>query len=481
MRTGYALRWWALALLCAAQFIVILDTSIIGVALPAIQDALGLSPAGLQWVFNAYVIVFGGLLLLGGRLADLLGRRGVFVTGFGTLAAGSALAGLADVDTVLLVGRAVQGFGAALIAPAALSIVMEVFTDPRELAKAFGFWGGAAAAGGTAGVFLGGVITEWLSWRWTFLINVPLAALVLLAAPLVLPRGRREAGSVDVAGAVLVTVPLVLAVYALVTGEQAGWLSLQTLGLLAISGLLLVAFVVTQARRREPLVPLSIFRAPNLAMGNLVMALLGAAWIPMWFFLNLYLQEVLHYSALGSGLALVPMTTLIMFLMIVATPRVSSRFGFPSVLGAGLFVLAGSMLLMAALPIDGSFWLHVLPVSLLGALGMSLAYVPATMAGMSGARPEESGLASGLINTTYQIGSALGLAGMVAVSTTFADAARTQGVEAVAAMSSGFSAAFVGAALIAGLGAVVALASIRAPARGSADEADPEAKRRLAA
>lgn len=455
-------RWWALALLCAAQFIVILDTSIIGVALPTIQTALGFSPEGLSWIFNAYVIAFGGLLLLGGRLSDLLGHRRIFMAGFLTLTLASVLAGLAPSQGVLIAGRALQGVGAALIAPAALSILMHLFgARPAELGRAFGFWGAAAAAGGTAGVFLGGVITEWLDWRWTFLVNAPLGAVVYLLCPMVVRRYAANKGRVDLVGAFTVTLSLVLAVYAIIAAETVGWASGQTLGLLALAAVLLVAFVILQAKRAEPLVPLSIFAAPNLSAGNAVTALLAAAWIPLWFFLNLYLQQILQLSAFQAGLALVPMTVTIMVLMVGVTGRLIGRFGFKPNLVGGLLLLAVSLVWFAQAPVDGSFVVHVLPASLLAALGMSLAYIPATIAGMSGARPEETGLASGLINTTYQVGSALGLAAMVAVA-----AAQTSAIGLDAgevALNAGFRSAFLGAAAMAAGGALLAMIGIHQP------------------
>jgi EmrB/QacA subfamily drug resistance transporter len=455
-------RWWALLLLAAAQFVVILDTSIIGVALPAMQGALGISQADLQWVFNAYVVAFGGLLLLGGRLADLFGQRRLFMLGFLALGLASLVAGLARSDVALFTGRALMGVGAALIAPAALSLVMGLFAgNPAELPKALGLYGAAAPAGGTAGVFLGGVITEWLDWRWTLLINAPLALAILLFSPLLLPSGAARRGRVDVAGAVAVTASIALAVYAIVTANVAGWGSTRTLGLLGVSAALLVAFVALQGARREPLVPLGIFRAPNLAGGNLVMALLGAAWIPMWFFLNLYLQQVLGLSALGSGLALVPMTVAIMVLMVGATARVVGRFGWKPPLVAGLVLLAAGVLLFGRAPVGGSFALDVLPASLVAAVGMSLAYIPAMIAATSGARPEETGLASGLVNTSYQIGSALGLAAVTAVSTSYSASRLADGTQQLAALNDGLRAAFVGAAAIAAVGAVLALVSLR--------------------
>lgn len=445
-------RWKALFLLCAAQFLVILDTSIVGIALPALQRALGFDAAGLQWIFNAYVVAFGGLLLLGGRLADLFGPRRLFAAGFGVLTVASLVAGLAESATTLLVARAVQGAGAALIAPAALSMVMALFAArPAELRKALGFWGASAAAGGTAGVFLGGVITEWLSWRWTFLVNVPVGALVLLATTAWLPRGARRPGSVDAAGALTVTSALGLAVYAIVTANAPAASVARTFALLAISVALFVAFIVIQRVRREPLVPPAILRAPNLAVGNVVMALLGAAWIPMWFFLNMYLQELLGYGAFESGLALLPMTLSIMALMVLATEKVVGRIGPRAALVTGLGTLALALVLFARMPVAGSFVADVLLPSVLGALGMSLAYIPAMITATAGARPEDGGLASGLVNTTYQVGSAIGLAAMVAVASTGAT------------LHAGFTAAFLGAAAIATGAGVLAAFAIRSP------------------
>ncbi len=454
-------RWMALALLCAAQFIVILDTSIIGVALPAIQTELGFSPGGLSWIFNAYVIAFGGLLLLGGRLSDLFGARRIFTTGFVILTAASLLAGLANSQELLLAGRALQGVGAALIAPAALTIVMRLFArNGAELGKAFGFWGAAAAAGGSAGVFLGGVITEWLAWPWTFLINVPLGLVVLALIPAVLRKSPRSTGRVDWFGAITVTGALVTLVYAIVTAETVGWASAQILILLAVAAILLVIFLVIQAARREPLLPLAIFKAPNLAAGNLVMGLLGAAWIPLWFFLNLYLQQILGLSALASGLALLPMTVMIMVVMVGFSGRLIGRFGPKANLTIGLLLMGAALLLFANLPTDGSFWVNVLPASLLAALGMALAYIPATMSGMSGAKPEETGLASGIINTTYQVGSAVGLAVMVALAASVAPHGRAE----TADLLTGFQTAFFGAAVAAFLGAAATVAFVRGSA-----------------
>ncbi|MDX5437989.1 MAG: DHA2 family efflux MFS transporter permease subunit [Pontibacter sp.] len=461
MTAPYAKRWTALFILCTAQFIIIMDTSIIGVALPAIKQALGYDQAELQWIFNAYVIFFGGILLLGGRLSDLFGPRKVFMIGFFILTAASLLAGSAWSEGSMNTGRAIQGFGAALIAPAALTLVMTMFTDPKELGKALGFWGAAAAAGGSAGVFLGGVITEWLSWQWVFYINIPLGLFVLLMSPSNLLAGTKQQGRVDVLGAVLITAAMLTLVYAMVTGDQAGWTSFQRKGLLLAAAVLLAVFIIVQKSKKEPLVPLSIFKAPNLSAANLVMALLAGAWIPLWFFLNLYLQQVLQFSAFYSGLALLPMTLAIMVLMVAITGKLVEKYGFKPILLVGLLFLTGSLLLFAQVPVDGSFVTHVLGASLIAATGMSLAYIPGTIASMSGAKPEEMGLASGLVNTSYQIGSALGLAAVVAVASVVTATHMEHGGDQLNALNSGFQAAFQGAAVVAGLATLLAFFTIK--------------------
>ena len=459
----YEKRWTALALLCTAQFMVIMDTSIIGVALPAIKNDLGYTQNGLQWIFNAYVIFFGGILLLGGRLSDLFGARKIFLWGFAILAAASLLAGAAWSPAILNAGRALQGLGSALIAPAAMTLLMTTFTDPKELGKAFGYWGASAAAGGSAGVFLGGIITEWMEWRWVFYINIPIALMVLTFSKNNLLPGKKAAGKVDWTGAILATVSLVLLVYAIVSGEAAGWSSLQTLGLLSISAILFVLFVISQKRKRAPLLPLSIFRAPNLTAGNIVMALMAAAWIPLWFFLNLYLQQVLKLNAFNSGLALLPMTITIMVVMVGFTGKFVAKYGFKSNLLAGLISLVVSLIIFSTVSTRGTFLTTVLPASLLGALGMSLAYIPGTMAAMSGARPEETGLASGIVNTSYQVGSALGLAIIAVLAATTTKASLSAGMAEPEALNDGFKMAFLSAAIICGTGLLIAAFKIKQP------------------
>lgn len=456
-------RWFALALIALAQFMVIMDTSIIGVALPKMQDSLGFSQEGLSWVFNAYVIVFGGLLLLGGRLSDIWGARRVFQMGWVVLGAGSLVAGLAGSPAIELIGRGVQGAGAALIAPSALTLLMMVFgSNPKELTTAFAFYGAAAPAGGTAGVFLGGLITEYASWPWAFYINIPIAALAVVAAAVLVPGGAAASGgSVDVLGALTATLGLGAAVFAVVRAPEVGWGSGSTWGVLALAAILLAAFLVLQARRREPLMPLSIFRAPNLGAANMAQVLLGAAWVPMWFFLNLYLQQVLGYSAFPSGAALLPMTALIMVGMIAVSPKLFARFGARAMIVTGLLVLGAGLVWLTFIRADGNFWIDVLPGSLLAAFGMSLAFVPSLQAAISAARPEQGGLASGLVNTGYQIGSALGLA----VVTAIASAAGADRIGDADALTDGFSAAFGAAAGIAVLAASLGWATFRSPAR----------------
>ena len=457
-------RWKALAVLSLAQFLIIMDTSIIGVAIPEIQQQFGFTQSDLQWIFSAYVIVFGALLLLGGRVSDIIGQRRIFVIGFVVLTAASILAGLAPSGTILIAARALQGVGAALIAPSALSIVMNLFTIPSERNKAMGFWGAAAPAGGTAGVFLGGIITAYVDWSWVFLINVPIGIAVLALTRMLLPQGTRQTGRIDYLGAFSITGGLILLVYAIVTANDAGWSSVQTVSLLLTSAALLGVFTIIQKRSKEPLIPLRIFKTSNLLVSNVVMALLGAAWIPMWFFLNLYLQQVQGYGPFESGLALLPMTAAIMALMIGASSKLIRRLGVKHSLVAGLGLLAVAMLMFVTTPSTNvSFATHVLPASLIAAGGMSLAYIPALMSAVSHARKEESGLASGIVNTSYQIGSALGLAVMVAIASAQTLSDGNNGIGSIDALNNGFHLAFTAAAIVAGIAGIVAFVVIKKP------------------
>ena len=472
MQAANPRRWTALAVIALAQFMVIMDTSIIGVALPQIQADVGFTADSLSWVFNAYVIAFGGLLLLGGRLSDLYGAKRIFSLGWAVLAAGSLAAGLAKTTGVEIAARAVQGAGAALIAPSALTLLMMLFgSNPKELTKAFAVYGAAAPAGGTAGVFLGGVITEWISWPWVFYVNIPIALLVLALTPGLMPSVAARRGSLDIAGAATATAGLALTVFGIVRAPEQSWGSAETV--LSIGGglALLAAFVAIQASRREPLMRLSILRTPNLAAANVAQLLLGAAWIPMWFFLNLYLQQVLGYGAFEGGAALLPMTITIMVLMVVVAPHVIARFGPKAPIVAGMLLLAVGMAVLSLVRPDGNFAVDVLPASLISATGMALAFIPSLGTAISSAKPEEGGLASGIVNTSYQVGSALGLAVMTAIAT-------SQGadrLEEISKLTDGYSAAFIGAAAIAVVGAVLAAALLRFPkAPGAAEQAEAE-------
>ncbi|MFF8815011.1 MFS transporter [Streptomyces pactum] len=462
-------RWWALSVLAVAQFMVIMDTSIIGVALPEMQEDLGFSQGDLQWVFNAYVIAFGGLLLLGGRLSDLLGARRVFTGGWVVLIAGSVVAAAAQTAWVEVLGRAVQGVGGALIAPASMTLLMMLFShDPRELGKAMALYGAAAPAGGTAGVFLGGVFTEWMSWPWVFIIYVPIGVATLLATGL-LPAVEPRRGGVDVLGATAVTAGLALAVFAVVRAPEVGWGATETVLELAGATLLLVVFFLLQRSLRAPLMPPAVWRTRGLGVSNLAMTLLGAAWIPMWYFLNLYLQQVLGYGSFASGAALLPMTVLLMIFMTTITAWLLGRLGAKPLIVGGLAALALGLVWLSAVEPTGTFLVDVLPASLVAALGMSLAYIPAMMAAISGVPQEQAGLASGIVNTTYQVGSALGLAALTALAT-------SQGAGELGnlpALTDGFSAAFLAAAAVAGAGALLTLVLMRGGRPGGAPAGEP--------
>ena len=462
-------RWLALAVIAAAQFMVIMDTSIIGVALPKMQADLGFEPQDLSWVFNAYVVAFGGLLL-GGRLSALFGARRIFTTGWGVLTVGSVIAGLADSVAVELIGRAVQGAGSALIAPAALTLLFQVFGGTNELPKALALYGAAAPAGGTAGVFLGGVLTEYASWPWVFFIHLPVAAVVLLLTRSVMPAGMTGRGTLDLVGATTATLGLGAVVFAIVRAPDAGWTSGSTL-FAGLGGLaLLGVFIALQAKLRQPLMRLGIFRAPNLAAANIAQLLLGAAWIPMFFFVNLYLQQILGLGAFASGAALLPLTITIMIGMVAGAPKLIVRFGPNAMTVAGLATLAAGLVWLSFIDADGSFLVDILPASLVIAAGMAMAFIPSLGTALSAAAPEEGGLAAGIVNTSYQIGSALGLAAMQAVAAAFGADKVGNAVE----RTDGFSAALLGAAGIAAVGAVLAAVLLKTPSAAAGSSSDDE-------
>ncbi|MFP7159434.1 MFS transporter [Priestia aryabhattai] len=451
-------RWKALALLCFANFLVIMDSAIIQVALPSIKNALGYTEANLQWVMNAFLILFGGLLLLGGRLSDLFGQRRIFMWGVSILTIASLFAGLAWNEMALNVSRAIQGAGSALISPAALSLIMILFSrNKKEMGKALAFWGLSGAAGGSLGIVLGGVLTQLLSWRWTLLFYVPVGILVLVLSPKLLDKGKRKIGLIDYVGAISVTAALILIVYGIVTVEHNGWQALSTILLLIIGAILFIFFILIQMFTKEPLMPLRIFKTPNLVAGNVALILLSASWFPLVYFLILYLQQVMKFEPFMAAMGMLPAPILMAIFMIVLAEKVMAKFGMKITMFIGFLILGCSALLFSGNTIEGNYWSDVFIALLLAALGNALAYLPATTAAVSEAKPEESGLASGLYNTTYQVGSALGLAIMVSIA---AVTASTTG-NPVGALNEGYQQAFFWSGIVAFTGAVLALLFIR--------------------
>ncbi len=455
-------RWLALVLLCFAQFVVVLDASIVNVALPSIGEALDFSQANLPWVVNAYVLTFGGFLLLGGRTADLLGRRRVFMAGLLLVAAASLVAGFAATEGQLIAARAAQGLGAAIISPAALSIVTTTFSDGAERNKALGVWGAVAGTGGAAGVLLGGVLTDGLGWEWVLWVNVPVALAVFALTPRFIAESRAESETraFDVAGAVTVTAGLSVLVYALVDATDAGWGSSQTLGLIALAAVLLGAFVAIELRAAKPLVPFSIFRLRTLTGANVVGLLVGASLFSMFFFISLYMQQVLGYSAIKAGLSYLPLSLVIITSAGIASQLVT-KVGYKPVLAAGLLFIFAGLAWFSQVSVGGSFTTDILGPSLLAAAGLGFAFVTTTIAAVSGVEESEAGLASGLINTSQQIGGALGLAVLSTLATSRTDDLAGAGPPGLEALTEGFQAAFLGGAAIALLGFVLTLVLIR--------------------
>jgi EmrB/QacA subfamily drug resistance transporter len=471
-------RWIALILLCAAQFVVVLDASIVNVALPSIGKALHFSEENLQWVVNAYVLVFGGFLLLGGRMADLLGRRRVFMGGLVLFGLASLAGGLATSETTLVAARAVQGLGAAILSPAALSIVTTTFREGAERNKALGIWGAVAGSGGAAGVLLGGVLTESAGWEWVFFVNTPIALAAAVIAPRLIDESRADADvrRFDATGAVTVTAGLSLLVYAMVDANNAGWGSTQTIVLFAISIALLAAFVVTELRSRAPLVPFRFFRLQNITGANISGLLIGASLFSMFFFVSLYMQQVLGYKPLKAGLSYLPLAVAIILSAGIASQLVS-RFGFKPILITGMALIAIGLLMFSRAPVDGSYATDILPASIVAAVGLGFSFVPVTIAAVNGVRDADAGLASGLINTSQQIGGALGLAVLSTIATSrtrdvmsAAHGARSEGPRA---LTEGFSSAFTAGAGFAILGIVLALLLIKGRPREDAVEAKP--------
>ena len=456
-------RWLALVAIAAAQFMVVLDIAIVNVALPSIARDLHFSQASLQWVISAYAIAFGGFLLLGGRLADLWGRRRMFMVGVTLFSLSSLMCGLSWSAGSLITFRVLQGLGGAILSPAALSILMTTFAEGRERNVALGVWGAVAGSGAAAGTLLGGVLTSALSWSWIFFVNVPVGAIVVATAPLLLRESRVEGerGS-DFAGAVTVTAGLMLLVYAMTEAATHGWGNTRTVGFLAGSAVLLAAFIVIELRNRTPIMPFRIFRLKTLRGANLVGLLVGAALFSQFFLLTLYMQDVLHYSALKTGVAYLTSTLTIIAFSGIGQALVT-RYGVKPILTTGL-ILAGVAIgiFYTRLPVDGTYPGDLLLPFILTGIGLGLTFVPFSIAGLTGVQPEDAGLASGLINTSPQIGGAIGLAIASTIATTVTShfLASHQGENPLQGVVNGFHAAFVAQAAFTILGAVVALLMI---------------------
>ena len=459
-------KWLALALLALAQFVVVLDASIVNVALPSIGSDLHFSQENLSWVVNAYTLTFGGFLLLGGRMADLLGRRRLFMAGIVLFGVASLLGGFAESEGQLIAARALQGLGAALLSPAALSLVTVIFKEGAERNKALGVWGAVAGSGGAVGVLLGGMLTEWAGWEWVLFVNVPIGVAVAVAALRVLPESRISgARHFDVSGAVSVTAGLSLLVYTLVDANNAGWTSGQTLGLGAVAVALIAAFAVIERRTKAPLVPFpGIFRLRTISGINITALFVAMALFSMFFFVSLYMQQVLGYDALDAGLAYLPLALNIIVSAGVASQLVT-RIGFKPTLVAGMVLIGIGLVWFAQVSPDGSYVSDLLFPSLVVAWGLGLAFVPVTIAAVTGTRPDEAGLASGLINTAQQVGGALGLAilGTIASSRTTDLVTASHGAPSAlpGALTEGFQLAFLAGAGFAVLGIIATLVLIR--------------------
>jgi EmrB/QacA subfamily drug resistance transporter len=454
-------KWWALALLATVQFMVVLDIAIVNVALPSIQADLGFSQENLQWVISAYALLFGGFLLLGGRAADLLGRRRLFVAGLVVFTVSSLVSGLAWSDDVLILARGFQGLGAAIITPAALSILTTTFSEGRERNAALGVWGAVGAFGAVAGVLLGGVLTDALSWEWIFYINIPVGLAALALTPLLLNESRdAHVKTFDALGAVLVTGGLITLVYAITQANDYGWGSAETIGLFTAAGVLLAGFVGWETRAKEPLMPFSIFRIKTVSAANISGLILGTVTFSMFLMLTLYMQQVLGYSPMKTGVAYLAVAATAIVWSTVAAQLVN-RVGVKPVIVAGMAFLTAGLLYFTQVSVGGSYLGDLLPGFLLIAVGLGFSFVPISIAALAGVQPSEAGLASGLFNTSQQIGGALGIAALSTIATTKTEDGVAAGTPLPQALTDGFESAFIWGAIVAAIGIVVALVLVR--------------------
>jgi EmrB/QacA subfamily drug resistance transporter len=456
-------RWLALYILCLGDLMIVLDSTIVNVALPSIREDLGFSQTSLAWVVNAYLLTFGGFLLLGGRLGDLYGHRRMFLIGISLFTVASVACGVSTTTGLLIAARAVQGFGGAVVSAVALSLMMNLFTEQAERAKAMGIFGFVMSGGGSLGVLLGGVLTDTLNWHWIFLVNVPIGVTVVVLTLKFMPSAEALApgGRLDVAGAVTVTASLMLAVYAIVNGNDKGWTSGQTLGLLAVAVVLMVLFVVIESRVRSPLIPLALFKLRNIVVANTV-GILWAAAMFAWFFISaLYLQLVLGYSPLEVGLAFLPANLIMGAFSIGLSAKLVMRFGFRVPLAIGLLIAAAGLVLFARAPVDGNFVVDVLPSMILLGVGAGMAFNPVLLAAMSDVAPSESGLASGVVNTSFMMGGALGLAILVSLASSRTANLLASGHGPLVSLNGGYHLAFLVGAVFAASAAVVGAVFLR--------------------
>ncbi|MCZ8441831.1 MFS transporter [Achromobacter xylosoxidans] len=456
-------RWWALIVLCLGVLMIVLDTTIVNVALPSIREDLNFTETSLVWVVNAYMLTFGGFLLLGGRLGDLLGHRRMFLAGLVLFTVASLACGLARGQGLLIAARAAQGLGGAVVSAVSLSLIMNLFTEAGERARAMGVYGFVCAGGGSLGVLLGGLLTSKLSWHWIFLVNIPIGVAVYALCLRLLPaaRGAAGGGRLDVAGALTVTASLMLAVYAVVNGNEAGWTSAQSLGLLGAAALLMALFLAIEARVAEPLMPLALFRLRNVATANVV-GVLWAAGMFAWFFVSaLYMQLVLGYDAMQVGLAFLPANLIMAAFSLGLSAKLVMRFGIRGPLATGLLMAALGLALFARAPVDGHFAADVLPGMLLLGLGAGIAFNPMLLAAMSDVEPGQSGLASGVVNTAFMMGGALGLAVLASLAAARTAALAGAGAAPVAALAGGYRMTFLAGAVIAAVAAALAAALVR--------------------
>jgi EmrB/QacA subfamily drug resistance transporter len=460
-----------LAVVAVAQFMVILDASIVNVALPTIRRDVGFSEQSLSWILNAYTLIFGGFLLLGGRAADRLGRRRLFMAGITLFTAASLVCGISQSEGELLVARGLQGLGGAMVSPAALSIILTTFAEGPERNRALSVWGAIAGAGGAIGLLLGGVLVQVLSWRWVFFVNVPIGAVVLALAPRIVLESRATVakGGYDVAGAGTITLGTMALVFTLIKADSWGWTSGRTIAGFVVAAVLIAAFLLIERRQMDPLVPLRIFSNRNLAAADATLLVTVAALFGMFFFLTLYMQQVLGFSALKTGIAYMPLSVTLIASSAVAAQLVDRLTPKP-VLGAGLLIAAVGFLLLTRVSGHGDYGSHVLPAMIILAAGMGMAFVPVTIAGTSGVAPDDSGLASGLLNMTQQVGGSLGLAILSSIATSRTTSALHTGLALPAALTHGFKGAFIIGAGLCAMGAVFTIVLLPGRRREPADE-----------